>query len=66
MIAASIFIASMVATVSPALTSSPTATTGVTTPWKGAPTCPGSAGSAFSAAATSAETPRSRTLTGLS
>ena len=37
----------------------------VTTPWNGAPTWPGLAGSAFSAAATSAATLRSRTLTGL-
>ena len=40
-IAASIFIASMVATVAPASTWSPSATTGVTTPANGAATCPG-------------------------
>ena len=63
---ASIFIASMVATVSPAATLAPSSTTTVTTPWNGAATCPGCAGSAFSAALTSAETLRSRTLIGRS
>ena len=65
-IEASIFIASMVATVSPAATWSPSATTIVTTPWNGAATWPGLAGSAFSAAATSEATLRSRTLIGRS
>ena len=61
---ASIFIASMVATVSPAATSWPFSTITVTVPWNGAATWPGSPGSAFSAAATAADTVRSRTLTG--
>ena len=52
-IAASIFIASMVATVAPASTWSPSATVTVTTPANGAATCPGLAGSAFSATLTS-------------
>jgi len=59
--AASIFIASIVATVSPAFTLSPTATAMVTTPWNGAAIWPGTDGSAFSAAAASASTERSRT-----
>ena len=65
-IEASIFIASMVATVSPAETWSPSSTATVTTPWNGAATCPGCDGSAFSAAATSAATDSSRTLIGRS
>jgi hypothetical protein len=65
-IEASIFIASMVATTSPAETLSPSPTTVVTTPWNGAATCPGLDGSAFSAAATSDATARSRTLIGRS
>ena len=63
-IAASIFIASIVASVSPAATCWPFSTTTVTTPWNGAATWPGSEGSAFSAAATSEATEVSRTLTG--
>ena len=61
---ASIFIASILATMSPAATCSPTATTGVTLPPKGAAMCPGLAGSAFSAAGASASTERSRTEIG--
>ena len=44
---ASIFIASIVATMAPAATRSPTDTTGVTTPPKGAATCPAVRGSAL-------------------
>src|ERR687894_2733209 len=63
-IAASIFIASMVATVAPASTSSPSATAGVTTPANGAATCPGWCGSARSATLTSTWIEVSRTRIG--
>ena len=66
MIDASIFIASMVATVSPAATVSPSATLMVTTPWNGAATWPGLDVSAFSVAATSAAMLVSRTAIGRS
>ncbi len=62
--AASIFIASIVATVSPAVTVSPSAATRVTTPANGAARCDGSLLSAFSVVGTSAEIERSRTDTG--
>ena len=61
-IEASIFIASIVATVSPAATCCPFSTMTVTVPWKGAATWPGSPASAFSAAATAEEMLRSRML----
>jgi hypothetical protein len=51
-IAASIFIASIVATVCPARTTSPSATLTVTTPAKGAATWPRLSRSAFSATGT--------------
>ncbi len=63
---ASIFIASMVATVAPASTVSPSAATIVTTPSNGAATCPGLDVSAFSTVGASAATDLSRTLTGRS
>ena len=63
-IEASIFIASIVATVSPALTVSPAETATVTAPWNGASTWPGLPGSAYSAAATSEATDVSRMLIG--
>ncbi len=61
---ASIFIASIVATVSPAATVSPSETVMVTTPWNGAATWPGCEVSAFSVAATSAARAVSRTAIG--
>ncbi len=64
--AASIFIASMVATVAPASTWSPSATARVTTPAKGAATWFGLARSAFSVAGTSEAAARSRTWIGRS
>ena len=63
---ASIFIASIVATVAPASTLSPSATARVTTPSNGAATCPGLLVSARSACGTSADTEWSRTLIGRS
>ena len=66
MIDASIFIASMVATVCPAVTVSPSATCSVTTPANGAATWFGLVRSAFSAALTSVATDSSRTDTGRS
>ena len=65
-IAASIFMASTVATVCPASTTSPTTTTGVTAPANGAATWPGWVGSAFSAVRASTSTARSRTWIGRS
>src|SRR4029077_14544078 len=65
-IAASIFIASMVAIVCPASTVASTDTATVTTPANGAATWSGFDWSAFSAAGTSAATLRSRTTTGRS
>ena len=65
-IAASIFMASMVATGWPATTDAPTSTFSVTTPEKGAATWPGRAASAFSAVLVSTFTERSRTFTGRS
>ena len=64
--AASIFIASMVAMVCPASTLSPEATATVTTPANGAATWSGLERSAFSAAGTSLATLASRTRTGRS
>ena len=63
---ASIFIASIVATVWPASTASPSATCSVTTPANGAATWRGLPRSAFSAALTSVATAASRTETGRS
>ncbi len=63
-IAASIFMASIVATVSPAETCWPSVTTRVTAPANGAATWPGLFRSAFSAAGTSLAMERSRTDTG--
>ena len=63
---ASIFIASIVATVWPAATASPSATCSVTTPANGAATCRALPRSAFSAALTSVATSASRTDTGRS
>ena len=65
-IEASIFIASIVATVAPASTVSPGSTTTLTTPSNGAATWPGFDGSARSADGASDSTDRSRTLTGRS
>ncbi|CAM5690552.1 hypothetical protein SGLAM104S_05510 [Streptomyces glaucescens] len=62
--AASIFIASMVATVPPAATWSPSATDSVTTPANGAATWPGLARSAFSVTGTSDAAAASRTWIG--
>ncbi len=61
---ASIFIASMVATVWPSSTLSPSATDSVTTPANGAARCAGLARSAFSVAFTSLSIDSSRTVTG--
>ncbi len=66
MIEASIFIASIVATVWPADTASPSATCSVTTPANGAAMCFGFARSAFSVAFTSVSTDVSRTVVGRS
>ena len=63
---ASIFIASIVATVWPASTLSPSSTCSVTTPANGAATWRGLPRSAFSAALTSVAISRSRTDTGRS
>ncbi len=63
---ASIFIASIVATVWPAETRSPSSTWRVTTPANGAATCRSSSGSAFSAGLTSVVMEVSRTDTGRS
>ncbi len=65
-IAASIFIASIEATLCPASTVSPSATCSVTTPENGAATWPGLDGSAFSAAFVCTSMLRSRTNTGRS
>jgi hypothetical protein len=65
-IAASIFIASMVAMVCPAATSSPTATPMVTTPANRAAMWSGLVRSAFSAVGTMSAMLRSRTTTGRS
>jgi hypothetical protein len=65
-IEASIFIASMVATVWPSSTASPSATATVTTPANGAATCAGFYRSAFSAALTLVATDASRTVVGRS
>jgi hypothetical protein len=65
-IAASIFIASIVATVSPADTDWPTSAVNVTAPANGAARCDRSPRSAFSAVGASAEIPLSRTDTGRS
>jgi hypothetical protein len=62
--AASIFIASIVAIAWPASTVSPAATFSVTTPENGAGTCPGLPGSAFSADFSSTAMLRSRTAMG--
>ena len=61
---ASIFIASIVATVRPCSTVAPLSTASVTTPANGAATWPGFARSAFSAGFVSTSTLRSRTVTG--
>ena len=63
---ASIFIASIVATVAPASTVSPSATCSVTTPANGAATCFGLPFSAFSVAGTSDAIERSRIWMGRS
>lgn len=63
---ASIFMASMVATVAPAATSSPSATARVTTPANGAATWPGLERSAFSVTGMSEEAALSRIWIGRS